>query len=35
MIAETVRISMNIAEFFIAVGGAFCVGVFAGMWVRR
>jgi hypothetical protein len=35
VIAGVVRISMNLAEFFIAVGFAFAAGFFAGIWVRR
>lgn len=35
MIADVVRISMNLAEFFIAAGGSFALGFFAGVWVRR
>lgn len=34
MIAEVVRVSMNVTEFIIAVGFAFVLGFFAGWWVR-
>jgi hypothetical protein len=35
VIAETVRVSMNLAEVFILADGAFCAGFFVGLWVGR
>lgn len=34
MIAETIRISMNLIEFGLIVGFTFVVGFFVGLWVR-
>lgn len=35
MIAETIRVSMNLVELVIIVGGAFALGALLGLWISR
>lgn len=34
LVTEVIRVSMNVAEFFICVGAAFALGFAGGWWVK-